>query len=67
MTVSETSDQNEYGRREARDVERAVHPHHEPPSGAMGATAALTSAYAIGWRAGRRGRGPVARLLGLRS
>ncbi|MFI1658873.1 hypothetical protein ACH4ZU_28790 [Streptomyces sp. NPDC020472] len=33
---------------------------------AVSATAAITAAYALGRRAGRRGRGPVARLFGRR-
>ncbi|MEU9860202.1 hypothetical protein AB0D99_04950 [Streptomyces sp. NPDC047971] len=68
MSVSETTDPNPYRRSETQDAERAVRAHHAATSGAaMAATAALTSAYAIGWRAGRRTRGPMARLLGRRT
>ncbi|MFJ9809174.1 hypothetical protein ACIRTB_13195 [Streptomyces sp. NPDC101158] len=40
--------------------------HHKAVAGgaAVSATAALTGAYALGHRAGRRSRGPLARLLG---
>ncbi|MFI8825680.1 hypothetical protein [Streptomyces sp. NPDC053431] len=45
----------------------AVRSHKAVTGGAaMGATAAITGAYALGRRSGRRSRGPVARLLGRR-